>query len=532
MPPHRRSQREGFVTVAELPGEDDTVDYPEEPQDRPDQSSTQTNPVELLKYMELSTCKSADVAVCCKLLGACYQIKANVPEYDVYAGMYITQVSMNNKKMSEILERDLSLLPLSQLASPRHPDRDLSLNLKVTRPDLQMDGSWKWIRLEKGGTSSSHSRFARFMYNDPTIGGPMYKDFYYLHLQKVDKSRCLPDYPAQTIRFDSRDKRTGWSNIVICICEVKAYLFTARRIVDYFDLKRKEWGVITTPYLSPGSCPFTYFTPGRDMHIVDGNMYTFGGFSIDCLLGNNLLLKLDLQTKAWRRLSSTLQSKPDPSCPAFLRAASSWVDHENRKIVFMGGEPDIKLTKSDAKSLRNHYMYVYSDLWSWHLDEKKWKRTHSRKSAGSPYRMGWDYNPKLNRLIAFCGFSFNAPLQRSTRLKNIDHVCSYFPDTYIFDPAAFASKHVFICAFPTYRPLAKMFSDPGTENIFIWTIYIQRNHSNDICQLRLDMEGGFWNEMDLEEDLRTAKAGPWQRSFNCGASGDTKKMKKCHGKYS
>ncbi|KIJ43668.1 hypothetical protein M422DRAFT_252909 [Sphaerobolus stellatus SS14] len=53
---------------------------------------------------------------------------------------------------------------------------------------------------------------------------------------------------------------------------------------------------------------------------------------------------------------------------------------------------------------------------------------------------------------------------------------------------------------------------------------------NDIWQLRLDMEGGFWDVVDLEEDLKTAKAGPWQRCFNCGASGDTK-MKKCQGTY-
>lgn len=33
--------------------------------------------------------------------------------------------------------------------------------------------------------------------------------------------------------------------------------------------------------------------------------------------------------------------------------------------------------------------------------------------------------------------------------------------------------------------------------------------------------------MDLEEDLKTAKAGPWQRCFNCGMSGDMKVLKKC-----
>ncbi|KIJ56983.1 hypothetical protein M422DRAFT_218829 [Sphaerobolus stellatus SS14] len=684
MSSHRRSQRKGFVTVAELPGEDGTVNYPEEPQDRPgqeiidaigaDDSKLQgdfvpmqvcpltsiemtrrivrcnvlqkkgqllasklkinqaipilmeairailgsdfvlplplENPVKVLKYMELSTWERADVAVCCNLLGACYQIKGNVPEalrwhneviiihlnaryaslmgkydwddyipmnidywaeiisayvrksdiyndlentsaaleYGVYADMYISQVLMNNKEMREILEKDLKLLPLSQLASARHPDPELSLKLKVTRPDLQMDGSWKRIRLEKGGNISPRRGFARFMYNgcfyvfagDPTIGCPMYKDFYYLDLQKMDKWRRLPDYPTQRIRFDSRDNRTGWSNIVICVWEDKAYLFTGRLIVDYFDLKRKEWGVITTRYLSPGSWPFTYFTAGHNMHIVDGKMYTFGGFSIDCLLGTNLLLELDLQTKTWRRVSGTVQPKPDPSCPGFRRAASSWVDHEKRKIFFMGGEADIKLTRSDEKSLGSHYSYVYSDLWSWHLDEKKWTRERIHGNPpGARTEMGWDYNPKLKRLIAFGGFSSNAPLQRSTRLKNIDNVYSYFADTYIFDPAAFSWKHVLTRGFPTYRALGEMFCDPETGKIFLFGGYTDNeivpsrigvtSAFNDIWQLRLDMEGGFWDEVDLEEDLKTAKAGPWQRCFNCGASGDTKKMRKCQG---
>ncbi|KIJ30692.1 hypothetical protein M422DRAFT_267736 [Sphaerobolus stellatus SS14] len=57
------------------------------------------------------------------------------------------------------------------------------------------------------------------------------------------------------------------------------------------------------------------------MHIVDGKMYKFGGFSINCLLGNNLLLKLDMQTKTWRRLSGTVQLKPDPSYPGWTKRA-------------------------------------------------------------------------------------------------------------------------------------------------------------------------------------------------------------------
>jgi len=44
------------------------------------------------------------------------------------------------------------------------------------------------------------------------------------------------------------------------------------------------------------------------------------------------------------------------------------------------------------------------------------------------------------------------------------------------------------------------------------------------------MEGGFLEEVDMEEDLKTAKAGPWQRCFNFGTCGDMKVLKKCAGK--
>ena len=48
----------------------------------------------------------------------------------------------------------------------------------------------------------------------------------------------------------------------------------------------------------------------------------------------------------------------------------------------------------------------------------------------------------------------------------------------------------------------------------------------DIWQLRLDMSGGYFEGIDIEEEARTAKAGPWRRCFNCGGAGY---WKRCSG---
>ena len=42
------------------------------------------------------------------------------------------------------------------------------------------------------------------------------------------------------------------------------------------------------------------------------------------------------------------------------------------------------------------------------------------------------------------------------------------------------------------------------------------------------MPGGFFEGVDLEEEARTAKAGPWQRCFTCGSAGP---WKKCGGEF-
>lgn len=50
----------------------------------------------------------------------------------------------------------------------------------------------------------------------------------------------------------------------------------------------------------------------------------------------------------------------------------------------------------------------------------------------------------------------------------------------------------------------------------------------DLWQLCIDQPGGFFEGVDLDEEARTAQAGPWQRCFTCGSAGP---WKKCGGEH-
>jgi hypothetical protein len=161
----------------------------------------------------------------------------------------------------------------------------------------------------------------------------------------------------------------------------KAYLFTGRRQVEFFDLATRKWGRIMTTYkgddgrVKPGRWPY----PGDRlvdyaMQCVDGRLYVFGGTHADSIIGCNLLLELNLQTKEWRRLSGSITPEADYSCPGPRRHPISWVGKDKTKIFFMYGDADRQGAMVSGEKHGSMHAYAYDDLWSWDIKKGKWNR--------------------------------------------------------------------------------------------------------------------------------------------------------------
>ena len=148
-------------------------------------------------------------------------------------------------------------------------------------------------------------------------------------------------------------------------------------------------------------------------------------------------------------------------------------------------------------------------------------------------------NEKLGKTIVFGGYSPTLPTQFSPNDEPFRF--SYYGDTFIHDPTTNPPlwKHVITRGFPTYRAQAKVFCDPETGRTFLFGGYtnsdfvpdgkhIVSRSFNDLWELRLDVEGGHFEEVDLQEEARTATVGPWRRCFNCGSAGP---WKKCGGEF-
>lgn len=125
---------------------------------------------------------------------------------------------------------------------------------------------------------------------------------------------------------------------------------------------------------------------------------------------------------------------------------------------------------------------------------------------------------------------------------------SYFADTFVFgasdpsNPTIVEPKwrQIITRGFPTPRCQSQMIVDPDTGKTYLFggftnSQFLPYNKSDDmkafgdVWQLRVDLDGGFYDEVDQEEEERTAPLGPWKRCFNCGGVGED--WKKCGGMF-
>lgn len=132
---------------------------------------------------------------------------------------------------------------------------------------------------------------------------------------------------------------------------------------------------------------------------------------------------------------------------------------------------------------------------------------------------------------------------------------SYFADTFVYDMTRSNSadanskqeptltapkwKQVLTHGFPTYRCQAQLACDPQTGRTYMFGGFTNNQYIptrtklfsrsfGDLWELRIDEPGGHFEEANVEEEARSAKAGPWQRCFSCAAAGP---WKKCGGEF-
>ncbi|KZP11913.1 hypothetical protein FIBSPDRAFT_799744 [Athelia psychrophila] len=429
---------------------------------------------------------------------------------------------------------------VTELTRLRHPDPQLSSKLTFANSELQIRGSWKKLSIRKTGGMGPRMGFASFVWNgflyvaggEKALDGPFYRDFWRLNLSSLGAWEPLPSYPPSQ---STTGNFFSWS---MAVCDDKAYLFNGRLSLDVFDLKSGAWSTVATRFKSrTGSSKWPY-PKGKvteyAMQIVDKTLYIFGGVHSEAALGCNLLLGLNLETLQWEHLSGTAEPVADFGCPGPRRYASSWVDRARGRLMIMFGEADRMGAKLAGKQNGGFRGHGYDDIWSWDTRERSWRRERIMGNAPCPRsEMASTWNEKLNHAVVFGGYSPTLP----TVVEETDEAFSfsYYADTFIWDASASPPKwkQVLTHGFPTYRAQSQLFSDPLTGKTFLFGGFTNsefvpsRKHCisrsfGDLWQLRIDQPGGYFEGVDLAEEARTAKAGPYRRCFTCGGAGSWK----------
>lgn len=212
--------------------------------------------------------------------------------------------------------------------------------------------------------------------------GPNYRDLWRLDLNKLDQWTALPPYPIPesiTGKFDA------WH---MTVYQDKAYLFTGSRRVDFFDLVTEQWGHISTTIkrgdglAGAESWPYPDNTLNQyTMEVADGKIYVFGGIHQDADIGCNLFLALDVESRQWEKLSGTVLPKADHDCPGPRRFPSSWIDPKGGNFMLMFGEAARQSARIGGQPNGAQLGFGYEDLWSWSLQDRKWRR---EKITGNP----------------------------------------------------------------------------------------------------------------------------------------------------
>ncbi|KAF7332954.1 hypothetical protein MVEN_02401300 [Mycena venus] len=435
------------------------------------------------------------------------------------------------------------IIQLNPIYKLRHPDPTLVASLTVTDPTLQVLGSWQKVQLKKAGGITSRMGFASFVFEghlyimggEKYLSGPLHRDFWYIDLSALDEWRPLPGYPVPEYLTG---KLTGYSMVVNGEC---AYLFTGRKDVDVFHLRTHTWSSIRTSV--EGSQPWPYPRErivDYAMQCVRGKIYVFGGTHDLSQVGCNLLMELDIASRTWTRLSGTAQpTRASYAGPGPRSLACSWVGKDQNTLYILYGVADRQAAMLANQAHGAENSYANDDLWSWDIAACTWTRRRLIGNTPAPRtEMACTYNAALDKVITFGGYTPTCP---SHFARDTVFVFTYYGDTFMYGTdaggAAASWKHVLTRGFPTYRAQAQLVSDHTTGRTFLFGGYVNSEYVPsrsketsrsfaDLWELRLSVPGGHFADVDVEDEARTARAGPWQRCFTCGSAGP---WKKCGG---
>ncbi|THH26623.1 hypothetical protein EUX98_g7570 [Antrodiella citrinella] len=480
---------------------------------------------------------------------------------------HTTTVSLPPQVDEKSLKKMVNADETRRLSALKHPDAALSPKLELKNKDLQIMGSWKKVEIPKAVAIEPRMGFCSFVWKsrfyvfggEKSLDGPHFRDLRYLDLTNTNAGwHSLTPYP---ISEQTTGKATGWK-MRVHEGKKRAYLFNSRLQLDFFDLENEQWDSVSTQWSGDAqlqSWPYRLLVD-FSMDLLDDKIYIFAGSHAKCMLGCNLFVALDLKTLRWRRLSGYSGTREhsltaDWTCPGPRRHPVTWNDPAQKKIFVMFGEADRVTAQMNSEPHGARTCLGYGDLWSWDVKEDKWRK--DRFHGNSPCarsEVSCTYNSKLNKTIVFGGYSPTIPCVAPENNEYFSY--SYYADTFTYKPGKNDSslgiwKQVLTRGFPTYRAQSHLVSDPATGKVFLFGGYTNsqfvRDKKNaiarsfaDVWWLRMDvsdLEGGtksnagYFEGVDLEEEARTAKAGPWQRCFNCGSAGPWKKCGgSCRGK--
>ncbi|KAJ7838888.1 hypothetical protein B0H13DRAFT_163023 [Mycena leptocephala] len=433
--------------------------------------------------------------------------------------------------------------PVYQL---RHPDPTLVASLTLTDPSLQIRGSWQKVAIKKDGISPRMG-FASFIFEghlyvlggQKSLSGPWYRDFWYIDLAASDEWRQLPSYPVPSSKIN---RLVGYS---IAVYGHFAYLFTGRKELDVFNLNTLTWSSMLTTF-SGSNWPYPNNNIAEyTMQCVDGKIYVFGGSHTMFQLGCTLLMELDVARRTWIQLSGDAVPKTTTyEGPGPRRLACSWVGKDNMIFVLYGEANRAgALIGPNQRADKIHgapHSFSYEDLWGWDIATRCWTRQRLVGNIPCPRsEMACTYNAALDKVIIFGGYAPSAPSQFDATDRTAS-MFTYYADTFVYGldgTTGAVWKHVLTHGFPTYRAQSQFMADPATGRTFLFGGYVSAEYVpasgegasrcfSDLWELRLDLPGGDF-VFDMVNEVHTARVGPWQRCFACGAVGQ---WKQCGGK--